>query len=248
MSNDEMLSPDCHVTKINQSESNNPNDRGSHFVTVFTISNGEVTFKRKGSQKWFQDGSTSTLHILPPGEQQMIQFETENEAYSSANEDYPEVHREMPDKFTSCLESQSHDRKSKSCDRKLRSHDRKSLESCDRKYKAIPSSSRVSMETADPARKYHREAIFKRKSCEGRGTLTDYGFIDSDPREFHSVDIHDTERTSLGSLVVPSLALTDDEKVAQRSNSGSRIGVNSPDTVVDAPRKSHKVRKISQTA
>ncbi len=242
MSNDEMLSHDRHVTQLNQSEGNNANDKGGHFVTVFTISNGEMTFKRKGSQKWFQDGSTSTIHMMPPGDQQMIQFETENEAYSSGNEDYPAIHRKTPDNHTTCVDRKSHDRKSKSsCDRKSRSHDRKSSESHDRKYKAIPSCSRVSMETGDPARKYHRDALFKRKSCDRSGTLTDYGFIDSDPREFHCVDIHDPDRTSLGSLIVPSLALTDDEKVAQRSNSGSHIGLNSPDTVPDAPGKSHKV-------
>ena len=34
------------------------NSNKDHYVTVFTISNGEVTFQRRGSQKWFTDGNT----------------------------------------------------------------------------------------------------------------------------------------------------------------------------------------------
>ena len=54
-SNDEFATREIQVTPASSDLSKSSKD---HYVTVFTISKGEVTFQRKGSQKWFTDGST----------------------------------------------------------------------------------------------------------------------------------------------------------------------------------------------
>ena len=55
-STDEFTTKEKSTTRSKHFEQRNSNK--DHYVTVFTISNGEVTFQRRGSQKWFTDGNT----------------------------------------------------------------------------------------------------------------------------------------------------------------------------------------------
>ena len=55
-STDEFITKDKAGPRSKHFERRNSNK--DHYVTVFTISNGEVTFQRRGSQKWFTDGNT----------------------------------------------------------------------------------------------------------------------------------------------------------------------------------------------
>ena len=55
-STDEFITKDKAAHRSKHFERRNSNK--DQYVTVFTISNGEVTFQRRGSQKWFTDGNT----------------------------------------------------------------------------------------------------------------------------------------------------------------------------------------------
>ena len=57
-STDEFTTKEKSTTRSKHFERRNSNK--DHYVTVFTISNGEVTFQRRGSQKWFTDGNTDS--------------------------------------------------------------------------------------------------------------------------------------------------------------------------------------------
>ena len=138
-SNDGMISKDNQATTPVVSEQSKSNR--DHYVTVFTISNGEVTFHRKGSQKWFTDASTD--NPLP---------EVADEVKSHTT-------------HTSCgISTCTPQRVSRSTDRKLKSSISGSL---DRKYTAVPSSTHQSDE---PTRRYNREAILRKQSRGGRKT------------------------------------------------------------------------------